>query len=183
MFTEKQFKNKHKNDYYPKRPQHFSRLSMLHKKNIDVDVFLPAYNKNLQRPFVWDLDRQRELVYSILLGKTIPPISVISIPYIENREMLEKYELIDGKQRYTTIVRFMTGMFHIMVDGVGREYRELSEEMKNDFDSFTLEGIIWMEDFHKKISDEDKFKWFNTINFMGTPQEKEYYQSFKNVLS
>lgn len=180
--TTKDFINKNKNEF-PKRPQHFSRLSMLHKKNIDVDVFLPAYNKNLQRPFVWDLDQQRELVYSILLGKTIPPISVISIPYIENGEMLEKYELIDGKQRYTTIVRFMCGLFHIMVDGIGQHYRELSREMKNDFDCFILEALILNEGFDKKISDEDKFGWFDTINFMGTPQEKEYYQSFKKILS
>ena len=60
---------------------------------------------DFQRDFVWSFSNSARLIDSILLNLPIPNIFVFKV--IENNE--EKYILVDGMQRLTTIDQFQSG--------------------------------------------------------------------------
>lgn len=57
---------------------------------------------NMQRNFVWDSIKCSRLIESIILGLPIPPLFLLEVA--DN-----KYELIDGFQRLTTLANFVSG--------------------------------------------------------------------------
>lgn len=60
-----------------------------------------------QRNNIWKIDKQTAFIESLFMGILIPPIYVVEIP---GTNMLEEssYEVVDGKQRLTTIIKFLT---------------------------------------------------------------------------
>ncbi|AVH15804.1 DUF262 domain-containing protein [Enterobacter sp. SGAir0187] len=77
-------------------------VDMVAENNINVS---PDY----QRRFVWDATRQSQLVESIFLGIPIPNIFMATNPDAS-------WEVIDGLQRITTILRFVSSELAI-IDG------------------------------------------------------------------
>ena len=57
--------------------------------DIDWDVYLPSYGFNLQRPFVWTVEQNRELIMSILRENFIPKISVVQLTILMYVKELE----------------------------------------------------------------------------------------------
>ena len=62
-----------------------------------------------QRDFVWNFNQSSRFIESILLGLPIPDFFMFRL--IDNQEKSEKYILIDGLQRYTTIKQYVDGRF------------------------------------------------------------------------
>lgn len=62
-----------------------------------------------QRDFVWNYNQSCRFVESVLLGLPIPDFFMFRL--IDNEEHSEKYILIDGLQRYTTIKQFSEGRY------------------------------------------------------------------------
>ena len=144
-------------------------LRMLLRKSIDFDVYLPSINKNLQRPLVWTLEQKRELIWSVIIGRRIPELSIIN-------RYDDTLEIIDGKQRLSTLIDFYTNKFTIEEDGVEYFLKDLPEEFQLLFESYYINYCEILE-WEKPFSDEFKIGWFKQINFAGTPQEKEHLDS------
>ena len=91
---------RNKLDFHPQEIS--SSVSYFFKNKIDWEVYLPTRGFNLQREFVWNLDQKRELIYSMLIGRHIPHCAIINIinPNNENEDI---FQVIDGRQRLTTI--------------------------------------------------------------------------------
>ncbi len=130
-------------------------------------MFLPTKNKNLQRELVWTLEQKRELIWSIFYGRHIPHCSII------NRTD-ETNEIIDGKQRLSTMIDFLNDKFTLLIDDKEFYYKDLPEDYKLVYKSFTFRYYIVNEESNSPISDEDKISWFRFLNFAGTPQDKEH---------
>lgn len=90
------------------------------------------YAPYFQRKYVWDAEKASYFIESILLGTEIPPIVLF--------DNGTKNEVIDGRQRYETIKRFLEN--EIILDSKGLKsltglsdlhYAELPEEMKDNF--------------------------------------------------
>jgi hypothetical protein len=64
-------------------------------------ILSPSY----QRDDVWPLRNSQELIESILRGIPLPSIVLLKIP--GGRGETERYEVVDGKQRLTSILRFI----------------------------------------------------------------------------
>lgn len=93
--------------------------------NID---FKPYY----QRKYVWDTDKATYFIESILLGTEIPPIVIF--------DSGSKKEIIDGRQRYETIQRFLDGKLTLTEKGLksltnlaGKKFIQLSEDISTSF--------------------------------------------------
>lgn len=146
---------------------------------IDFDVFLPSINKNLQRPLVWTLEQKQALILSIFKETYIPPVCVIQ--HKDNSDN-RKLEIIDGKQRLSTMIAFYNNEFPIIVKDNAYYFKELSPELQSRY-KFTdvIMSVAYSYDYEPsaKISDESKIAWFEMINFAGTPQDIEHLNNLK----
>lgn len=85
-----------------------------------------------QRKYVWDSEKASYFIESILLGTEIPPIVLFDDG--------TKNEVIDGRQRYETIKRFLENKFSLDAKGlksltgfVDLHYSGLPESVKSEF--------------------------------------------------
>ena len=90
------------------------------------------YAPYFQRKYVWDEEKASYFIESILLGTEIPPIVLF--------DNGQKNEVIDGRQRYETIKRFLDNKFPLCSDGLkalsslsGLFYANLPEEIQDNF--------------------------------------------------
>ena len=90
------------------------------------------YAPYFQRKYVWDAEKASYFIESILLGTEIPPIVLFDDG--------NKNEVIDGRQRYETIKRFLENRFALDEKGLksltgfsDMHYSELPEEIKAEF--------------------------------------------------
>lgn len=95
------------------------------------------YSPYFQRNYVWDSNKASYFIESILLGTDIPPLVLFSDG--------NALEVIDGRQRFETILRFVQGNFSLSKDGlhtlnglVGKKYSEVETEIRDKFDDSKL---------------------------------------------
>lgn len=119
---EKIFKEHMKVETYSKSIE--SLFSIRSKSKIN---FAPYYQRN----YVWDSHKATYFIESILMGTEIPPLIFFNSKH--------SIEVIDGRQRYETILRFMNGDFSLTDkglnvlkqlkgstwDGLGKNHRDI----------------------------------------------------------
>jgi len=94
--------------------------------NTSLDTILSRYyhfgvnlNPKYQRDLVWDMDNKLKLIESLFLGRDIGKFVFVSD---DNSDIL--YEILDGKQRLTTIIEYIENKFSYK----GIFYKDLSLE-------------------------------------------------------
>ena len=155
-----------------------SSIKYFKKLTIDWDVFLPTIGKNLQRDFVWTIEQKRSLIDSVIVGRYIPHLAVINIidPKDEQKDI---NQIIDGKQRLSTIFDFIDDKFTIIIDDKEWFFSELPSDYKIAITYSHIRYYVVNEEWKKRITDEDKINWFKFINFAGTPQDIEHLNTLK----
>jgi uncharacterized protein with ParB-like and HNH nuclease domain len=166
-------------DLYPQEVS--SSVKYFFENNIDWDVYLPNKGINLQRGFVWTLEQKRELIMSILIGRHIPHCAVINVidPKDNKKEI---FQIIDGRQRLSTIKFFLEDNFAIILEGKVYCFSDLPEDYKTVINRFYFRYYVVNEPWDVKITDEQKVNWFKFINFAGTPQDKEHMEKLNNKI-
>jgi hypothetical protein len=142
-------------------------------KKIDFDVYLPSRGINLQRDFVWDIRQKRELIWSILMNRHIPRMSMLNI-ITEDSGTDGAYQVIDGKQRLSTMIDFYKNKFHLEIDNQFYLYSDLPEDYQRVIACYAIPYLVVNEYYGNKLTDEDKINWFRYINFAGTPQDARH---------
>ncbi len=91
------------------------------------------YKPYFQRNYVWDEEKATYFIESILLGTEIPPLVLF--------QTKEKNEVIDGRQRYETIERFLNDKLILKDKGLhslktlsGKRYSQLDEATREFFE-------------------------------------------------
>ena len=146
---------------------------------LDFDVFLESKGKNLQRPFCWTIEQKRELIISLLKGIDVKGFAVIKYTDERKSPREEVFQIIDGKQRLSTIMDFVYGKFDIIVNGESYFFKDLDNMAQYEIYKFHPVTSIVYEYWDTKISDDDKIKWFEMINFAGTAQDIEHLNNLK----
>lgn len=112
-----------------------------------------------QRKYVWDNEKASYFIESILLGTEIPPIVLFDDG--------TKNEVIDGRQRYETIKRFLENRFALDAKGlksltgfIGLHYSELPEEIKSEFNNTKIRILQFsiVNEPALTVEQEDKVK-------------------------
>lgn len=106
--------------------------------------------------------REMDVVESLLKGY---PLGLIYF----NKVAEDKFEVLDGQQRITSIGRFVTGKFAIMENGNPKYFDSLPADQRAVIENSEL-LIYECEGVEKEIKD-----WFETINIAGVelkPQER-----------
>lgn len=148
------------------------------KTNIDFDVYLPTIGKNLQRDYVWSIDQKRELIWSILINRPIPRMAMVNVIRGEKDED-GTYQIIDGKQRLSTMIDFYNNKFDLIVGRENYYFKDLPDDYQKVIGGFMFPYYIVNEYKEGQITDQDKIDWFMYINFAGTPQDAEHLKSFQ----
>jgi uncharacterized protein with ParB-like and HNH nuclease domain len=150
----------------------------------DFDVYLPKYDINLQRPYVWEYYQQKEFIMSILLEKPLESVIVVQHNCDRLREETINY-VIDGKQRLITIQKFLHNEFPINIKGENVYWKDFDEEMRMFFRS-RVNGItatVYYSYDDCPVTDDMKIILFNYYNFAGTPQTEEHKNKLQSLLN
>ena len=93
------------------------------------------YKPYYQRNYVWDNNKATYFIESILVGTEIPPLI-----FFDNNDGIE---VIDGRQRFETILRFMENQFQLTKAGL----TSLKQLKKLNWESLTQRNSKIIEDF------------------------------------
>ncbi len=123
-----------------------------------------------QREFVYN-DKQRNAVIDTVWQGF--PLNVMYWVKTDGSDGIE-YELLDGQQRTISICSFIAGEFMMVLDGNLTNFEGLTDTQKERIYNYELQVYIC-----ENGTDEEKLKWFNTINIAG---EKLTEQEIRNAI-
>mgnify|MGYP001073322243 FL=1 len=104
-----------------------------------------------QRDFVWNYNQSSRFIESVLLGLPIPDFFMFRT--IDSQEKTEKYILIDGLQRYTTIRQFVDGRYQISnINRVFKINDKSSQWFNKTYDKLNDNDKDFFQDFSLKIN-------------------------------
>lgn len=119
----------------------------------------------VQRGFVWDIDKQSLLIHSMLTGYPIPPF------FMSKNDNV--YSLLDGKQRATTVKRFLNDEFAL------KNIPEIEHEVTTEADGESTTTTEVLDINGKKFSElpediQDAIKdySFNMVYFDGITDDE-----------
>lgn len=133
------------------------------------------YKPYFQRNYVWDDEKASYFIESVFLGTEIPPIVLF--------QTHGKNEVIDGRQRFETIFRFLKDRLILKESGLhslkilaGKKYSQLEDDIKESFEATRIRIIQFSVVDEPKLSEEqeDKIKKeiFRRYNSGITPLQK-----------
>ncbi len=108
---------------------------------IDMYENNEIHKPEMQREFVWDSLKCSRFIESIVLGLPIPPLFLLETGK-------NKYELIDGLQRLTTLVKYVTGESWHSSRGNKRSASKLSSKVLDEIKGKTF---VQLDSEYQKI--------------------------------
>jgi uncharacterized protein with ParB-like and HNH nuclease domain len=159
----------------------FSRIKDLPNRKIDLNVWLPSIEANLQRGDVWSLHQKRQLIMSIFMDRYIPHLHIMSL--VDRTDESTKddiLQVIDGKQRLSAMMGFLDNQFEIIIDDELYYLKDLPKEYQIYFNHYHIKAQIAYEDYNTPFTDKEKIDWFERINFFDTPQDINHLNTLKN---
>jgi len=149
--------------------------------NIDFDVFLPSKGLNLQRGYVWTIEQKRAFILSVLKDQKCPSIVVVQhdLRGTMNRGD-SQWQIIDGKQRLSTILNYIDNKFPIVIEEGIFFFKDLPKDCQQQIEFFNLTVDVHYSYQSKPISDDTKISLFEDCNWLGTPQDIEHFKRIKN---
>lgn len=142
------------------------------------DLFSKAYhfgvdmNPEYQRDYVWDEENKIALIDSMFKGIDIGKFVFIVKDYDTVNEPL--FEVLDGKQRMTTILDFFNDGFQYK----GFYFSELKPEDQRYLSRYTVS----MAETKEELSNKEKYEYFLSLNISGVPQTEEQIKKVKKLL-
>lgn len=133
------------------------------------------YKPYFQRNYVWDEEKATYFIKSILLGTEIPPLVLF--------QTKDKNEVIDGRQRYETIKRFLEDKLVLKGKGLhslkvleGKKYSQLDESTRELFEDTRIRILQFNVVDEPKLDEEKEEKIkkeiFRRYNSGITPLQK-----------
>lgn len=173
------------------KPNRFMR-NKTYNKTIDSMLFDFArgdlkLNPVYQREKIWDLQDKRSLIESILNEIPIGTLALRIMPYPHENDICEEYEnntpktcvhwdyyyhyeIVDGKQRFSTIFEFIHNQFSYE----GLLFKELHVNDRSRIKNLILPTV---EGSYNNT--QDILEWFIALNTMGKPQKSDHLEKIK----
>lgn len=128
-------------------------------------------NNIIQRSFVWDVMRMSLLIHSILYGFPVPVFWANKIDGVNSKgKPIKIYDFLDGKQRITTLCKFVNGEFSLtnvppimyedeLFELEGKKFEDLPDDMQESILAYSLT----VKSFDN-MSDDQKRELFKRLN-------------------
>lgn len=126
-----------------------------------------SFENAVQRGYEWDVKRSSLFIHSLIVGYPVPP-------FYAARGKDKVYDMLDGKQRMTTLRKFYNGEFALKdippvtytIDGKEMEmyiddckYENLPDDIRDELDATTL-NVYYFD----SITDEEIAEMFYRLN-------------------
>jgi hypothetical protein len=147
-------------------------ISEIYQKIKDGKLILdPDYQRNP----IWNSDKKTAFIESLYMGIIIPPIYVVEVP---SDDILEenKYEVVDGKQRLTTIDDFINSK--LVLNAKNLEYfadlygGKRFSEIKSDDKERTSEMLSSVLDIYVITANSPEFTKYDIFARLNKGSEK-----------
>jgi uncharacterized protein with ParB-like and HNH nuclease domain len=128
-------------------------------------------NPNYQRELVWNEEQEQALLHSIFSNIDIGKFSFIELPYDVN--IRESYEILDGKQRLNTIVKFTEGRIKYN----GKTFFEMNPYDRSMFKNKAISvGDV------SGVTKKQVYEYFIKLNTGGVSVTKEHINKVQSLL-
>lgn len=159
-----------------RNPNMVTRLSYLYEDVLKGEVVLdPPY----QRGLVWTLEQKQKYIENLFLEKAkITPTMILN--WRVTRDRKGAYEILDGRQRISTLFEFIENKF-CLCDGTYFRDLSMSDTMfilNHDVNYTRIEKISCTD-----LTLEEKIELFLEINELGTKMSEEHIQKVKEMLN
>ena len=126
-------------------------------------------NPEYQRGLVWSVDDKRKLIDALVQGRSIGAITFAKNDFDDKF----LYEILDGKQRLSTIAEFVADGF----DYQGIFFSELSLAAQSEFFNLSL-GVIDVS----FDNDREKIEYFIELNSAGVKVSNEFLDNLRKAV-
>lgn len=128
-------------------------------------------NPTYQRGYVWTEEDEVRLIDSVFNGSDIGKFIFLTYPW-----PIEDDDVLDGKQRLNTLVRFTTSQF---------QYNGLYWHQLSKVDRYKFEGrlVQYVEIDAKNFTEADKLRLFLQVNAAGVPQDESHLSAIRQQLA
>ena len=127
-------------------------------------------NPEYQRDLVWSEEQEQSLLDSIFNDNDIGKFSFIHIPYDAN--IRERYEILDGKQRLNTIIKFNEGRI---------KYKGKTIFEMHPFDRYYFESKSISVGETQNVTRKQVYEHFIKLNTSGIPMASEHINKVKQL--
>lgn len=136
---------------------------------------------HFQRPLVWTLKEKQLLIESIYMNMDIGKVIVRKKSWKQIKDDVDRGEVpsfrdvVDGKQRLSTLTSFVLGEFP---DMNGNYWNDLSDPAQRKIMNY--QGLSYGE-MAEDSTDAQVIATFLRVNFAGVPQSEEHIQFVKSI--
>lgn len=124
-------------------------------------------NANYQRDYVWTQKEQDAFLVTLV---SYFPVGIIAISDDHQFKETKWIEVIDGKQRLTTIIKFYENEIGLpLPDGSRLFWRDMTLSEQRKFRSIPLPALDLQGSTEKQ-----RLEFFYRLNFAGVPQSEEH---------
>lgn len=151
--------------------QTWSIIEIVQKLKNNKLILDPDYQRNI----IWGKDKKTAFIESLYMGIIIPPIYVVEIP---NEDILSgnTYEVVDGKQRLTTILEFVDN--NLILKGKNLEYyadifsEQIFSQINEKYPKQTTEMLSSVLDIYVITANSPEFTKYDIFSRLNKGSEK-----------
>ena len=141
------------------------------QKSDDLDL-----NAYYQRSYVWEEKEQQEFLYSVFNNLPLGTIAIIDKDtYMEGDP---NYEVVDGKQRITTILLYLNNNIPYKTEEGDYYFKDLDVSTSRQLRGRSMP----YQCLYHGMTEKDKLEYFYRINFTGVPQSEAHMEKVLGLL-
>ncbi len=151
--------------------QTWSIIEIFQKIKEDKLILEPEYQRN----DIWDLEKKTAFIESLYMGIIIPPIYVVEVP---SEDILSgnRYEIVDGKQRLSTIKQFIGNKLKLKTKNLEYYADIFGEktfiELKEQYQQDTTEMLSSVLDIYVITANSPEFTKYDIFSRLNKGSEK-----------
>lgn len=134
------------------------------------------FDADYQRGYVWGSEEQQNFLNVVISGFPIGMVALAKAPDWCERP-LPYIEVVDGKQRLTTLKKFITNEIPITLNDGPIYWRDMTRAEQLAFGRPSLPAVVL-----DGVSYKDRLAYFMAVNFTGVPQSEQHKRHVMQLL-